>query len=133
MIKLLIECKEIDRDTTNRSAFTALDVIQRQTQVDSRASVNILYCARDPPSRVRRMSISTRLIRDIEEMNRYDQCVAYHICTDYNYDLPSSSQPTGWWLVFSRVMVVPKQITSGNQSSIHLNFFCFIFQTAWLL
>ena len=96
MIKLLIEFKEIDRNTTNRSSFTALDVIQRQTQVDSRASVNILYRARDPPSRVRSVSISTKLIRDIEEMNRYDQCVACRICTDYNNDLPSSSQPTGW-------------------------------------
>ncbi|XVE69099.1 hypothetical protein DITRI_Ditri09bG0123300 [Diplodiscus trichospermus] len=42
MIKLLTNCKEVDKNKVNQRGFTALDVLQRQTLVDSKESVKIL-------------------------------------------------------------------------------------------
>ncbi|MBA0721418.1 hypothetical protein Golax_008963 [Gossypium laxum] len=42
MIKLLIECKEVDKNKINDRGFTAMDVLQRQTVADNTESVNIL-------------------------------------------------------------------------------------------
>ncbi|OMO97072.1 hypothetical protein COLO4_14898 [Corchorus olitorius] len=65
MIKLLIECKGVDRKIINGRGFTALDVLQRQTdQVDS-AGVKILrsYSWSFEPSR-----FNEKLTRDIMSM-----------------------------------------------------------------
>ncbi|XVF83537.1 hypothetical protein PTKIN_Ptkin16aG0497000 [Pterospermum kingtungense] len=42
MIQLFVKCKAVDKKITNERGFTALDVLQRQTLVDSRESVKIL-------------------------------------------------------------------------------------------
>ncbi|KAG4201789.1 hypothetical protein ERO13_A05G300266v2 [Gossypium hirsutum] len=42
MIKLLIECGEVDKNKINDRGFTAMDVLQRQTVADNTESVNIL-------------------------------------------------------------------------------------------
>ncbi|XP_012447994.1 ankyrin repeat-containing protein BDA1 isoform X1 [Gossypium raimondii] len=42
MIKLLIECEEVDKNKINDRGFTAMDVLQRQTVADNTESVNIL-------------------------------------------------------------------------------------------
>ncbi|KAG4148671.1 hypothetical protein ERO13_D05G299700v2 [Gossypium hirsutum] len=42
MIKLLIECEEVDKNKINDHGFTAMDVLQSQTVADNMESVNIL-------------------------------------------------------------------------------------------
>ncbi|MBA0692495.1 hypothetical protein Goari_010050 [Gossypium aridum] len=42
MIKLLIECEEVDKNKINDRGFTAMDVLQSQTVADNMESVNIL-------------------------------------------------------------------------------------------
>ncbi|XP_012448231.1 ankyrin repeat-containing protein BDA1 [Gossypium raimondii] len=65
MIKLLIECKEVDRNKTNESGFTAMDVLQRQTVGDNTESVNILN---SNPLKFQKLS-KFKILKDaVEEM-----------------------------------------------------------------
>ncbi|MFQ6640414.1 hypothetical protein Gotur_015074, partial [Gossypium turneri] len=65
MIKLLIECEEVDKNKINDSGFTAMDVLQRQTVADNMESVNILS---SNPLTFQKLS-SVKILKDaIKEM-----------------------------------------------------------------
>ncbi|KAH1064356.1 hypothetical protein J1N35_029343 [Gossypium stocksii] len=65
MIKLLIECEEVDKNNINYRGFTAMDVLQRQTVADNMESVNILS---SNPSTFQKLS-SVKILKDaIKEM-----------------------------------------------------------------
>nr|KJB60650.1 hypothetical protein B456_009G317200 [Gossypium raimondii] len=65
MIKLLIECEEVDKNKINDRGFTAMDVLQRQTVADNMESVNILN---SNPLTFQKLS-KLKLLRDeIKEM-----------------------------------------------------------------
>ncbi|KAH1064355.1 hypothetical protein J1N35_029342 [Gossypium stocksii] len=65
MIKLLIECKEVDKNKINDRGFTAMDVLQRQTVVDNTESVNILN---SNPAMFQKLSKFELLIDEIKNM-----------------------------------------------------------------
>ncbi|XVF83518.1 hypothetical protein PTKIN_Ptkin16aG0495100 [Pterospermum kingtungense] len=46
MIKLLMDCNEVDRNKINKAGLTALDILQRQTMLDCKESEKILNRAR---------------------------------------------------------------------------------------
>ncbi|XVE69090.1 hypothetical protein DITRI_Ditri09bG0122300 [Diplodiscus trichospermus] len=64
MIQLLTNYEEVDRNKVNQNGLTALDVLQRQNQVDFRQSVEILTRS---PSRFSKVS-ETKLRNSIKEM-----------------------------------------------------------------
>ena len=66
MIKRLIKCKDVDRNTINQRGLTALKVLQRQTLVDSNESLQILNRV---PSRFWKFSrFETKFTDHIREM-----------------------------------------------------------------